>query len=147
MADEKRGMKEYLKKSVFVGLGLATMTRERIRAFAKEVAEHTKMSEEEGEKFAKELTEESQKAQQRLESRINKMVEDAKDKLPGMKRIRDIEQRLDALEKRLDAECCKDSSAAGAKSTSETKSASGQGTKKSDSGKKDSGQSASASDK
>lgn len=91
-------MFEFAKKSLYMGLGLATMTKDRIESFAKDAAKYTKMTEDEGRKFAKFLQEESEKARADLESNVEGMVDKALKRTPCMKRIEKLEARIEALE-------------------------------------------------
>lgn len=91
-------MLDLVKKGLYIGLGLASMTKDKIEAVAKELAENAKMPEEEGRKLAKALHEESQKAKENLRTTVEAMVEAAAKKLPCCKRYNDVVRRLDALE-------------------------------------------------
>lgn len=96
-------MKNLLKQTMYMGLGLASMTKEKLEGFAKDVSKYTDMSEEEGRKFADSLGKESEKARERLRSDVECMVAEAFKKMPCGKKLGNIDERLAAIEARLDA--------------------------------------------
>jgi polyhydroxyalkanoate synthesis regulator phasin len=91
-------MLELLKKGMYIGLGLAALTKDRLESVVKEVAKSAQLSEEEGRKLAKELEEESGKARESLKAMVDKMVESAVAKLPCVRKVEEMEKRLAALE-------------------------------------------------
>ncbi|MFA4943612.1 MAG: hypothetical protein WC789_02795 [Lentisphaeria bacterium] len=91
-------MLDLLKKGIYIGLGLASMTKEKADALAKEVTEKAKLTEEEGRKFASALEEESKKAQDQLRTTVEALVEKAVKVCPGCKLVKGLERRLAALE-------------------------------------------------
>jgi len=97
-------MLEFAKKGLYLGLGLATLTKDKIQSFAKEVAEKTRMTEEEGKKFAEFLDEESQKARESLRQNIQQIVDATIGQLPWKKKIAELEARVQALEKAMGIE-------------------------------------------
>jgi len=97
-------MKDILRKSMFMGLGLAAMTKDKVQSVARQMAEYSKMSEEEGKKLADFLVKESRKARKELKETIDKMVGEAADKMPGKRRIAELEARVAALEAQLAAQ-------------------------------------------
>ena len=92
-------MLELMKKSLYVGLGLAALTKETLQTVGKEMAKSAKLSEEEGRKLTQYLEEESKKARESLKATVDKIVESAVAKLPCVTKIEDLEKRLAALEK------------------------------------------------
>ena len=94
-------MMDFLKKSMYVGLGLAAMTKERVESFAKEVANQTKMSEEEGRKLAEFLSDEASKAEGKLKDMVHRQVGEAADRLATKKQLADLEKKVAELEARL----------------------------------------------
>lgn len=91
-------MTDFFKKAIYIGLGMASATKERVESMANDMADQTRMSEEEGRKFAEYLKEESSKARKDLQNNIRSVVDDALDRVPTIGRIRQIERRLEALE-------------------------------------------------
>jgi len=94
-------MMDFLKKSMYVGLGLAAMTKERVEAFAKEVASQTRMSEEEGRKLADFLGDEATKAETKLKEKVERLVDRATERLATRQQVADLEKRIAELEARL----------------------------------------------
>ena len=92
-------MLDFAKKSLYVGLGLATMTKEKLEAFAKEAADYAKLSEEEGRKLAEFLQTEAKKARENLRENVDGLVKGAVNSLPSKGRVHRLEQRIAALEK------------------------------------------------
>lgn len=91
-------MLDFAKKSLYVGLGLATMTKDKIEAFAKEAADYAKLGEEEGRKLAEYLQAEARKARESLRENVEGLVNAAVKNLPSKRRIHRLEQRIAALE-------------------------------------------------
>ena len=91
-------MMDTLKKGMHVGLGLASMTKDKVEALAKDVAANAKLSEEEGKKFAESLHKDAADARKNLEAMIDSAVEKAYTKVPCCKRFDSIDKRLAAIE-------------------------------------------------
>jgi len=87
-----------LKKGIYIGLGLASLTKDKLAAVAAEVAKSAKLSEEEGRKLAGDLETESQKARDQLKAQVDSLVEAAAKRLPCCQKLTAIEQRLAKLE-------------------------------------------------
>ena len=100
-------MLELMKKSLYVGLGLAALTKETVEKVGKEIAKSAKLSEEEGRKLTEYLETESKKARESLKATVDKMVESAVLKLPCVKKVEDLEKRIAALEKSAGAHSAK----------------------------------------
>lgn len=92
-------MLDVLKKSLYVGLGLAALTKEKLDTVAKELAKSAQLSEEEGRKLAKYLEEESAKARESLKATIDQMVAAAVARLPCARKVEELEKRVAELEK------------------------------------------------
>ncbi|MBN2448964.1 MAG: hypothetical protein JXR77_01160 [Lentisphaeria bacterium] len=91
-------MFEFAKKGIYVGLGLASFTKEKAEAFAKEFAKRAKVSEDEGRRFAEYLSAESRKAQKGLRESVETMVQKAVDRVPFKRRLEALEARVALLE-------------------------------------------------
>ncbi len=70
-------MMELLKKNLYVGLGLVSMTRDKIAEVGKKIAEESKLSEAEGKKFVDELLKQADESKANLQNMISKAVEKA----------------------------------------------------------------------
>lgn len=91
-------MLDFAKKGFYLGLGMATLTRDKVQSFAKEVAERTKMTEEEGKKFAHYIDAESQKARESLKENIQQVVQATVGRFPYGRQLKELETRVAALE-------------------------------------------------
>ena len=80
-------MMDMLKKGMYVGLGLASMTKDKVEAVAKEMAANAKLSEEEGRKFSETLQKEAADARKNLDAMIENAIEKAYAKVPCSKRF------------------------------------------------------------
>lgn len=89
---------DFAKRALYIGLGMASATKERVDSLADELGEQFSQNEEEGRKFAQKLKDESTKARSELRDNVNKLVDDALDRVPTLGRVRAIERRLEALE-------------------------------------------------
>ncbi len=87
-----------LKKGIYLGLGLASLTKDKLAAVAAEVAKTAKLSEDEGRKLVGELETESKKAQEQLKAQVDSLVEAAAKRLPCCQKLTAIEHRLAKLE-------------------------------------------------
>ena len=98
-------MLEFAKKGFFIGLGLASMTKDKAEAFAKEFAKSAKMTEDEGRKFAEYISGESKKAQKNLKETIENMVAKATSRMATRKQLEELQTRIEHLEELVKA-CC-----------------------------------------
>lgn len=90
---------DIIKKSFYLGLGLASATKDRIQSVAKEMGKQMDLTEEEGKKWAKSLEEEAEKSRQGLHAMVEDMVQQATRRLPCHKKITALEERIAELEK------------------------------------------------
>ncbi|MDY6973621.1 MAG: phasin family protein [Thermodesulfobacteriota bacterium] len=74
-------MFDLIKKVMLTGVGLASMTRDKIEDVARELKEKGKLSEEEGRELANELLKKSEQAKGELEVKIEKTVHKVLDKM------------------------------------------------------------------
>jgi polyhydroxyalkanoate synthesis regulator phasin len=93
--------KEKLEKSLFLGFGLATLTKEKLEDLGREVARQAKLSESKAREFQSELTNRAEQARQALGAEIDRRVGRAFAKM-GVARSKDatdLAARLAALER------------------------------------------------
>ena len=105
--EEKHSMSEkrnLFQEGLYVGLGLALRTKERIEQFGTKITEEYNMNEEEGKKFVDDLMKESEETKTRLDEIIEKRLEQyMKDaNIPNKKDIDKLSKKIDDLEKKLD---------------------------------------------
>ena len=94
-------MLELVKKSLFLGFGLATLTKEKLEDLVREVARQAKLSESKARELQLELTNRAEQARQALGAEIDRRVDQAFAKV-GVARSKDatdIVARLEALER------------------------------------------------
>jgi polyhydroxyalkanoate synthesis regulator phasin len=93
-------MFDLIKKTVYAGMGLALMTKEKAEEVAKKLVEEAKLSEAEGKKVVDEMLKKSAEAKESLEKTIKDTIEGTLKKLdlPSNKKIADLERRLAELE-------------------------------------------------
>ena len=94
-------MLELVKKSLFLGFGLATLTKEKLEDLGREVARQAKLSESKARELQSELTNRAEQARQALGAEIDRRVGRAFAKM-GVARSKDatdLAARLAALER------------------------------------------------
>lgn len=97
-------MKDFINKALLAGLGLASMTKEKIEEFASKMAEEGKMTNEEGKKFFDEIFKKSEQFKQDIENKIEESVKKVLIKLniPTQDTINNLEQRIKDLEEKIE---------------------------------------------
>jgi polyhydroxyalkanoate synthesis regulator phasin len=93
-------MLDLMKKAMLIGLGLTSMTRDKVEQFAKEISEDSKLSEEEGKKLVEEMVRQSDEARANMEKEVRGLVKKTMEKLniPSRTEMRDLADRIEALE-------------------------------------------------
>jgi len=96
-------MLEFIKKAIFIGAGLASMTAEKIEEAVAEIVRKGEISEKQGRELIQDLKDRSGKARKDLGDRVEKMIEEALQrlKIPTRKEVDDLKARVEALEKNL----------------------------------------------
>ena len=94
-------MLEFIKKAIFIGAGLASMTAEKIEEAVAEIVRKGEISEKQGRDLVQDLKDRSGKARKDLGDRVEKMIEEAlqKLKIPSREEIDELKARIDRLEK------------------------------------------------
>ena len=93
---------ESLKKTLYAGVGLAFLTRDKIEEMGKRMAEEAKLSETDGKKFIDEILKKSEDAKNAFEKAVNTAVGAAMEKLDISRSgdLKALEARVKALENR-----------------------------------------------
>jgi len=93
-------MFDMLKKDTLMGIGITSMTKDKIEELAKESIKEGKLSEEEGKKLVEDLLKQADKARKDLESRVEKLVKSALKKLniPSRAEMEELQARIKKLE-------------------------------------------------
>jgi len=96
-------MFDLLKKATLMGIGITSMTKDKIEALAKEIIEEGKLSEEEGKKLVEGLLKQSDEARKDFESRGEKLVKSTLEKLdiPSRAEMAKLQTRIKKLETRI----------------------------------------------
>jgi polyhydroxyalkanoate synthesis regulator phasin len=74
-------MIEFIKKAMFTGIGLASITKDKVEEVARDFIEQGNLSEKEGRKLVQEMMTYSEKSRGELESQIERYVEKLMEKL------------------------------------------------------------------
>lgn len=94
---------ETLKKTLYAGVGMAFLTRDKIEDMAKKLADEAKLGETEGKKFIDEILKKSEEAKVSFQRAVDAGVAAALERM-NVARDRDLkalEARVKALETRL----------------------------------------------
>jgi len=93
-------MKEFVKKSILMGVGMAAMTKDKIEEMGKKVIKELEMSEDEGSSFLNDLKKQSEKSKVEMEGKIKSVVEDSIKKLgfASVAQVEALEKRIEKLE-------------------------------------------------
>ncbi len=92
---------DLLKKTILIGVGLASMTREKMEEIANDLVKKGELSEKEGRELLDDLLTKSKDARKDLEGRMERMLADTLNRLniPTRKEIQELKQRIAILEK------------------------------------------------
>jgi len=96
-------MMDLLKRGILTGIGIASLTKDKIEELAEKIIEESKLSEEEGRKLVENLLKQSKEARKNLEEEVKKTVGDALEKLdvPCRKDVEDLRIRIERLESQM----------------------------------------------
>lgn len=91
-----------LKKTLYAGIGMAFLTRDKLEELARKLAEESKLTEADGKKFIDEILKKSEEAKAAFESAVEKGVAAALERLDVARNreLKALEARVKALEAR-----------------------------------------------
>ncbi len=91
------------QQGLYVGLGLAHRTKERIESYAKKVSEEYDMNKEEGQNFVEDIVKEADETHTRLDDIVEKRLEMylKEANIPQKQDIDKLSKKIDELEKKL----------------------------------------------
>jgi polyhydroxyalkanoate synthesis regulator phasin len=94
-------MLDFIKKTIFVGAGLASMTAEKIEETVGEIVKKGELTEKQGRELVHDLLERSTRARKELTERVEKMIQDTLQKLniPTRKEMDELKRKVEQLEK------------------------------------------------
>lgn len=91
-------MIDLIKKAVLTGVGVASLTKEKIEDLGKELIVQGKMSEQEGEKLIEEMLSRAEESRNSMKSQTENLVQNTIAKMQ-LARVEDIEQLKTEIEK------------------------------------------------
>ena len=96
-------MLEFLKRTLWIGAGLAAMTAEKIEETVKEIVNRGHITEKEGKELVDDLIEKSRKAKRDLGERVENAVQETLQrlKIPSRREVDELKGRIEQLEKAL----------------------------------------------
>lgn len=94
-------MSDMFRKMGLFGIGILTLTQEKIEEFSQEMIKKGEMSKEEGKKFVKEVLSEKEKQLKDIEEKINERVKEnlKKSGIVMKSDITALERKIEKLEK------------------------------------------------
>jgi len=94
-------MLDFLKRMVWIGAGLAVLTKEKIEETVHEIVKKGHLSEQEGKELINDLIEKSKKVKKDLGEKVETTVRETLQRLniPTRKDLEEIKARLERLEK------------------------------------------------
>jgi len=94
-------VKEWIKKALLLGIGLAAITEEKLREFVAELEKKGELSREEGKKLIRELLAEREKQREELKKRVAEEVERAlaKTGVASKKDVEKLSKKIEELER------------------------------------------------
>ncbi len=97
-------MMDLLKRGILTGIGIASLTKDKIEELAEKIIEESKLSEEEGRKLVENLLKQSKEARKNLEEEVKKTVADALKKLniPSREDLENLNTRIEKLENQME---------------------------------------------
>ncbi len=97
-------MLEFLKKTLWIGAGLAVMTVEKIEETVKEIVNRGHITEKEGKELVDDLIEKSRKAKRDLGERVENLVQETLQrlKIPSRREMDELKSKIEQLEKALE---------------------------------------------
>jgi polyhydroxyalkanoate synthesis regulator phasin len=98
-------MIELLKKTILTGLGVASLTRDKIEQLGRELSDKGKMTEQEGQKFVEEMLKLAEESRASLQKQTEKVVESALAKmhLARAADMDELKQEIAALRAEIEA--------------------------------------------
>ena len=96
-------MIDLIKKIVFTGVGLASLTKDKVEALGKDIAEQAKLSEKEGKELLDELMKKSEESRKEVAGQVDKFVKESLEKMNLATRddLLELEKKVQALSEAL----------------------------------------------
>lgn len=95
-------MEDLFKKFVYTGVGLVSLTSEKLQKSIDKLVSENKISHDEGKKIVDEFFQKTEAKKEEFEAQLKKVVEDVYSKLPisKNKEMAELEKRVAALEEK-----------------------------------------------
>lgn len=96
-------MFDFIKQAMFTGMGLASLTKERLEELSSDLSKHAQLSAEQAAKFKEDLTRRAAEAKQEMDSEVEKRVEAVLHKLKLVRadELATLKARVERLEREL----------------------------------------------
>ena len=96
-------MLDIIKKSLYLGLGVASFTKERVESVVDELIEKGQLSKDEKSKAIKDIFDKIEKEEKEVQKKIHKVVKEVLDKVgvATQKDIENLQKRIKKLEAKL----------------------------------------------
>ena len=98
-------MIDLIKKTMFTGIGVASLTKDKIEEIAQEFVDRGKLSEQEGEKIIEEMMTKTEESKEELRNQIDQMIETTlgKMQLARASDIEDLQKEISSLKTKIEA--------------------------------------------
>lgn len=98
-------MMDVLKKAMLAGIGIASLTMDKVEELTKEVIDKGNLSEQEGEKFLQDIQKRAEESREAMRQQIDRLVESTIGRMQ-LARISDLEKlqaEIEGLRKEIEA--------------------------------------------
>ncbi len=94
-------MMELIKKAIFIGAGMASLTAEKIEEMVSDFVKKGELSEKQGRELVEELLDKSSKTRKEWTERVEKMIQEKLQRfnIPTRKEVEELKARIEVLEK------------------------------------------------
>ncbi|OGR19627.1 MAG: hypothetical protein A2X81_18900 [Desulfobacterales bacterium GWB2_56_26] len=98
-------MMDLFKKAVLAGIGVASLTMEKVEELSRDLIDKGKLSEQEGEKFLQEMQKRAEESREALKQQTDKLVESALDRMQLAKAsdLEKLQAEIEGLRKEIEA--------------------------------------------
>ena len=98
-------MMDLFKKAVLAGIGVASLTMEKVEELSKDLIDKGKLGEQEGEKFLQEMQKRAEESREALKQQTDRLVESAIDRMQLAKAsdLEKLQAEIEGLRKEIEA--------------------------------------------
>jgi len=98
-------MMDLFKKAVLAGIGIASLTMEKVEELSKDLIDKGKLSEQEGEKFLQEMQKRAEESREALKQQTDRLVESAIGRMQLAKAsdLEKLQAEIEGLRKEIEA--------------------------------------------